>query len=165
MKRLVLAATLTLIPVLVGCDGLMGFIAERQAISKAEFAFERIELQSLDIPYLTPNAQAHMRVVLKVSNPNPITARLDRLDYTFFLEGAQVGEGAMTDDFAVDAGATRELVLPLSIPYQGLPDPALKAIQARRAAMTLKGHSQIDTPLGRLSYPAEASKTLEFQGL
>lgn len=162
MKRLATALVLAMTPVLAGCDGLMDFIAQRQAISQAEFAFERVELQSLDIPYLQPDAKAHMRVILQVKNPNNLTARLDRLDYKFFLEGSQVGEGAMTDDFAVEAGATRELVLPLSIPYQGLPDPVIKAIQARRAAMTLKGQSHIDTPLGRISYPVETSKTMEF---
>lgn len=162
MKRLALAAALCLVPTLAGCDSLLGFIAERQAIAKADFAFERVELQSLDIPFLTPDAKANMRVVLKVTNPNPTKARLDRLDYEFFLEGARVGEGAMTDDFSVEAGSSKELVLPLSIPYQGLPDPAFKALQARRAAMTLKGNSLIDTPLGRLSYPVETSYTATF---
>lgn len=162
MKRLALVAALSLVPLVAGCDGLMGFIAERQAITKAEFSFDRVELQSLDIPLLTPDPKAHLRVVLKVANPNAITARLDRLDYTIFLEGTQVGAGTMTDDFSVEAGASRELVLPLAIPYQGLPEPALKAIQARRAAMTLKGTSQIDTPLGRLNYPVETSYTANF---
>ncbi len=162
MKRLALAAALALVPTLAACDGLMGFIAERQAITKAEFAFDRVELQSLDIPLITPDPKANLKVVLKVTNPNAITARLDRLDYTFFLEGTQVGEGAMTDDFSVEAGSSRELVLPLSIPYQGLPQPALTAIQNRRAAMTLKGTSQIATPLGRLSYPVETSYTATF---
>lgn len=159
MKRLALAAALALTPTLAGCEGLMDFIAQRQALAKAEFAFDRVEVQSLDVPYLTPDASAHLRVVLKVSNPNATPARLDRLDYEFFLEGSKVGEGAMTDDFSVEAQAARELVLPLSIPYQGLPEPALKAIQARRAAMTLKGHSRIATPLGNLSYPVSASYT------
>lgn len=162
MKRLAMAAALALTPVLAGCEGLMDFIAQRQAISQAEFAFDRIELQSLDIPYVKPDARANMRVILQVKNPNTITARLDRLDYQVLLEGSQVGEGAMTDDFAVEAGATRELVLPLSIPYQDLPEPVIQAIQARRAAMTLKGQSHLDTPLGRISYPVETSKTMAF---
>lgn len=162
MKRLALAAALTLVPLVAGCDGLMNFIAERQAITKAEFAFDRVELQSLDIPLINPDPKANLRVVLKVTNPNQTKARLDRLDYTIFLEGTQVGQGAMTDDFSVEAGSSRELVLPLAIPYQGLPEPALKAIMAKRAAMMLKGTSQIDTPLGRLSYPVETSYTANF---
>lgn len=162
MHRLALAVSLTLIPALCACDGLMTLIAERQAITKAEFAFERVELKSLDLPLLSPDPKATLNVVLKVTNPNGITARLDRLDYTLFLEGAQVGEGAMTDDFAVEPRSSRELVLPVSIPYEGLPAPAWSAIQNGRAAMTLKGASQINTPLGRLSYPVEASYTADF---
>ena len=69
MKRLALAAALSLVPVVAGCDGLMGFIAERQAITKAEFNFDRVELQSLDVPLLTPDPKAHLRVVLKVAKP------------------------------------------------------------------------------------------------
>lgn len=162
MKRIALAAALFLVPTLVACDGIMDFIAERQAITKAEFAFDRVELKSLDIPLINPDPKANLNVVLKVTNPNAITARLDRLDYTILLEGTQVGEGTMTDDFAVEANSSRELLLPLAIPYQGLPEPALKAIQAKRAFMTLKGNSQIDTPLGRLSYPVETSYTANF---
>lgn len=162
MKRLMLALSLVVTPMIAGCDGVLDFIAQRQAISRAEFAFERVELQHADIPFVTPGAKADMRIVLRVKNPNPITARLDRLDYRFFLEGTQVGEGNMTEDFSVDAGATRELVLPVSIPYTGLPEPVLKAIQARRAAMTLKGTSHLDTPLGRIEYPVETSYTSSF---
>lgn len=163
MKRLALASALTLIPLVAGCEGLMGFIAERQAITKAEFSFARVELESLDLPLLNPDPRANLRVVLAVNNPNTITARLDRLDYTVFLEGSEVGDGSMTEDFAVEAGKSRELVLPLSIPYQGLSEPALKALMAKRATMMLKGKSQISTPFGNLSYPVETSYTASFQ--
>lgn len=147
--------------VLAGCDA-VGFLAERQAIARAQFAFERAELVGADVPFLSPEAGADLNIVLAVTNPNPITARLDRLDYDVFLEGAKVGAGTMAQDFAVAAGARKELAIPVHIPYQGLPDAALKAIQARRAALRVAGTSHLSTPLGAISYPVEVSHTTSF---
>lgn len=162
MKRWIPVGLALMAPMaLGGCDAI-GFLAERQAIARAQFEFARAELKGADVPFLSPEAGADMDIVLKVTNPNPITARLDRLDYDVFLEGAKVGAGRMTQDFAVAASSSRELVLPVHIPYQGLPDAALKAIQARRAAMRVAGTSHLSTPLGALSYPVEVSHTTTF---
>ncbi|HEY9899968.1 MAG TPA: LEA type 2 family protein [Pantanalinema sp.] len=147
---------------LAGCSGLSDFITERQAITKAEFSFERVELQHMDVPVVTPNAKADLRVILKVKNPNAVTARLDRLDYEVYMEGHQVGAGAMTEDFSVEAGGSKELPLPVAVPYAGLPEPTLQAILARRAQFRIKGISHVSTPLGRLDYPFEVEHTATF---
>ncbi|MBO9541452.1 LEA type 2 family protein [bacterium] len=148
--------------VLAGCSGVPDFIAERQAIAKAEFSFDRVELQHMDIPVITPNAKADLRVILKVKNPNAVTARLDRLDYEVFMEGHSVGTGAMTEDFSVEPGGTKELSLPVAVPYANLPQPALQALLARRAQFRLKGISHVSTPLGRIDYPFEVEHTATF---
>lgn len=160
--RLALVAALALPAALAGCTGLPDFIAERQAITKAEFSFERVELQHMDIPVVTPNAKADMRVILKVKNPNAVTARLDRLNYEVYLEGYQVGTSAMTEDFSVPAGASKELPLQVAVPYAGLPEPALQAILARRAQIRVKGVSHVSTPLGRIDYPVDLQHTTTF---
>lgn len=160
--RLALVAAMALPFTLSGCTGLTDFIAERQAITRAEFSFERVELQHADIPLVTPNAKADLRVILKVKNPNSVTARLDRLDYEVYLEGTKVGSGAMTDDFSVPAGASKELPLPVAVPYAGLPEPALQAILARRAKIRVTGVSHVSTPLGRIDYPIDLEHTTTF---
>lgn len=161
MKRLVSFLLAIALPVLGGCDA-VGFIAERQAIARAQFEFERAELVSADVPFLAPEAGADMTVVLEVTNPNPLTARLDRLDYELFLEGSRVGTGTMARDFAVAPGATEELSLPVHIPYQGLPEAALKAIQARRADLKVTGTSHLSTPFGALAFPVEVRHATTF---
>lgn len=162
MKRLIpLWLALALPGVLGGC-GVAGFLAERQAIAQAKFEFARAELVGADVPFLNPSAGADLNVVLKVTNPNPITARLDRLDYDLFVEGAKVGAGSMTQDFVVSANASKELTIPVHVPYQGLPEAALKALQARRAALRIAGTSHLSTPLGAIAYPVEVSHTTTF---
>lgn len=159
MKRWVPLWVLLVLPsALGGCDA-AAFLAERQAIAQARFEFARAELVSADVPFLTPEAGADLNLVLQVQNPNPVTARLDRLDYDVFLEGAKVGSGRMAQDFAVSAGARKELVIPVHVPYQGLPEAALQAIQARRAALRLAGTSHVSTPLGAIAYPVEVQHT------
>lgn len=160
MKRLV--PLMVLLVVALGGCGAMSFLAERQALARAQFEFARAELVGADVPFLSPEAGADLNLILKVTNPNPLTARLDRLDYDVYLEGTKVGTGAMTQDFAVSANTNKELLLPVHIPYQGLPEAALKAIQARRAAMRVAGTSHLSTPLGTLSYPVEVSQTTDF---
>lgn len=161
MKRLVPMLLLLTMPALGGCDA-VGFLAERQAIARAQFEFARAELKGADVPFLSPDAGADLDIVLKVTNPNPLTARLDRLDYDVFLEGSKVGNGTMAQDFAVTANSSKELTLPVHIPYQGLPEAALKAIQARQAAIRVAGTSHLSTPLGAISYPVEVSHTTAF---
>ncbi|HEY9856783.1 MAG TPA: LEA type 2 family protein [Stenomitos sp.] len=162
MKRLFPLLFALALPMTVsGCDAL-GFLAERQAIARAQFDFARAELAGADVPFLTPDSGADLRIVLKVTNPNPLTARLDKLDYDVFLEGTKVGTGTMAQDFAVDANTSKELTLPVHVPYQGLPEAALKAIQARQAALRVAGTSHLSTPLGTLSYPIEVSRTATF---
>lgn len=162
MKRLIPLWLTLALPVVLGGCGVADFLAERQAIARAQFEFARAELVGADVPFLTPDAGADLKLVLKVTNPNPITARLDRLDYDVFLEGAKVGAGSMTQDFAVSANASKELTIPVHVPYQGLPDAALKAIQARRAAVRVAGTSHLSTPLGGIAYPVEVSHTTTF---
>lgn len=147
---------------LAGCTGLPDFISERQAIAKAEFTFKRVELQHLDIPGMTANPKADLKILLDVRNPNAVTARLDRLDYEVYMEGTRVGTGAMTEDFAVEPGATKELALPVAVPYDGLPGPTLQALLTRRAHFRIKGVSHVSTPLGRMDYPFEVEHTASF---
>jgi LEA14-like dessication related protein len=146
---------------LSGC-GLADFVAERQAISRAEFALDHVDLQHADVPFLTPNGQATLNVVLAVTNPNPVTARLDRMDYTLQMQGTQVGSGSLSSDFAVDPAATKDLTVPVTIPYAGLPQAVLQAIQARQAQFVLQGQSHIATPFGDLSFPVTVTRTEAF---
>jgi LEA14-like dessication related protein len=144
-----------------GC-GAQTFVAERQAISQAQFDFERLVLRRADVPLLNPEAGAEFDVVLRVTNPNSVDARLDQLDYDLYLEGQKVGSGAMTNDFAVPAGATDTLILPITLKYQGLPSLAIEAMQKRQANVTLKGVSHLATPFGRLDYPVELNHLATF---
>lgn len=163
MRPIVMTLLTLLAPaVALGGCGAQTFVAERQAISQAQFAFERLVLRQADVPLLNPDAGAAFDVVLKVTNPNSVDARLDQLDYDLYLEGQKVGSGAMTEDFAVPAGATDTLILPVKIKYQGLPSLATEAMQKRQANVTLKGVSHLDTPFGRLDYPVELNHLATF---
>lgn len=156
------AGMLVLIAVgLGGCDLAQG-VAERQAITKAEFAFDHVELKRLDLPLLTPDAGVGLDLFLSVKNPNPVTARLDRLDYTVLLNDANFAAGSMTQDFSVPAGATASLVLPLTVPYTALPQSALSALEKRAATFTLNGTSHLTTPFGEIGFPVSVSKPMTF---
>lgn len=143
---------------LSGCELLTAFI-ERQAITKAEFAFNRAEFTRMDIPFITPDAKVEFKVVLGVKNPNLVAAVIDKLDYQMQLQDQTVGTGAMTDDFRVDAGGNKELVLPFAVSYSSLAQPVLDAlnaaIQAKEIGVGVKGMSHLSTPIGTLDFPVE----------
>jgi LEA14-like dessication related protein len=168
MKRVALFAVLAglMAPVALSGCGLTDYIAQRAAIAKADFKFDHVALTSADIPFVTPDAKANLQVVLNVTNPNPVTARLDRLDYTLLMEGSQVGAGATSEDFAVDPGATKPLTLSLAIPYLGLPQLVIDALQKRQATFTLNGTSHLKATIAGvdipLDYPVSLTQTESF---
>lgn len=154
-------AVLALVGLVSGCQ-LIDMINQRAAFTRVGFSYDRADLVSADIPLVTPDAKAHMKVTLNVNNPNTIAATLDSLDYDVFIEGTKVGSGVVSEDFSVPAGETKKLEMPISVPYTGLPTAALQAILNRRMLMTLKGTGHIDTPLGKFDYPIELSQTFTF---
>lgn len=146
---------------LPGC-GAGSFVAERQAIAQAKFEVDHLVLRRADVPFISPDAGADLEVVLKVTNPNTVIAKLDRLDYTLLVEGQPVGTGATTSDFEVPANGTALLALPVSIKYQGLPTVVMDALQQRAANITVRGVTHLATPLGRLDYPLEINHRATF---
>lgn len=158
MTRLFL--TVAAAALLAGC-GTGNFIAERQAIAETQFTLDHVVLERADLP-IGANPGAQLRLALDVKNPNPITARLDRMDYQVFMDGAHVGTGALAQEFAVEGGQTGRLELPVFVPYSGLTGVASQALQARKAFMTLKGTSHVATPLGAIDFPVEVSREVTF---
>lgn len=158
MVRFFLAAATA--AMLAGC-GANNFVAERQAIAQTEFTLAQVLLDRVDMPFFGENPGAQMRLALDVKNPNPITARLDRMDYQVFMEGQHVGDGALAQEFAVEAGQTGRLELPVFVPYRSFPD-ATRVFQARKAHLTLKGVSHVATILGAIDFPVEVSREVTF---
>lgn len=154
-------AALALAVMVSGC-ALADMFNQRAAFSQVGFSYDRAELVSTDIPLITPDAKAHLQVTLNVTNPNTIAATLDSLDYDVYLEGTKVGSGVIRDTFSVPAGESKKLVVPISVPYAGLPNAVMQAIMNRRLLMTLKGTGHIDTPIGKFDYPVELTQTFAF---
>ncbi|MBM3275843.1 MAG: LEA type 2 family protein [Candidatus Sericytochromatia bacterium] len=142
-----------LVMLLAGCD-LVGAIASRQAITRAEFSFKTAEITNLDVPLLVQNPGADLKVTLGVKNPNPI-ALLDKLDYQVTLQGQPVATGFLGEEFKVEPGASRDLILPISVKYSALPDPIVDALLKREVAVAIKGASHLSTPFGTLDFPME----------
>jgi LEA14-like dessication related protein len=163
MRHWLIAFTLavTAPALLAGC-GTGRAIEERKAIAQATFAFDRVTVERADIPFTSPDAGADLQVVLRVTNPNDITARLDRMDYQVFIEDAAVGTGLFPGGFAVEPGQTAELALPLTIRYTSLPGTVMQAIQARKGNVTVQGTSHISTAFGTLDYPITLQRHVTF---
>jgi LEA14-like dessication related protein len=158
MSRLV--ATLSMGIMLSAC-GTGSYIAERQAIAKTTFELASVALQSADLP-IGANPGAHLKVALNVTNPNSVTARLDKLDYQIFMDGTHVGTGALDQEFSVASGQTGVLELPVFVPYLNLPTTAAQALQTRKAMVTLKGVSHLATPFGAIDFPVEVGREVTF---
>jgi LEA14-like dessication related protein len=137
-----------------GC-GLVTAVAERQALTRAEFSFKTAEFTHLGVPVIDADPRAELNVTLGVKNPNPIAAALDRVDYEVVVQETVVGRGALSRDFRVEAGKSRDLVLPVTVRYAGLAAPVLDALLERRIAVAIRGTSHLTTPIGTLAFPLE----------
>ena len=148
-----------LLLVAVGCQA-GDQLAQRAAMANVSYAYDKVEVARIDVPLLTADPRAELRLTLTVRNP--IAATLDPLSYDVFIEGTKVGTGKTAETFTVPAGATSPLVLPISVPYANLPGAALQAVLNRRILLGVKGTSHVTTPVGTIDVPLEINQTVSL---
>lgn len=162
MRKLLIACLITLPATLSGCNGLFNTIAQGLAVSQLTFGFDKVELQKADIPFITPNAKADLLITLTANNPNPVKASLDQIGFDLLMDGTKVGVGSLNNGLSVEPKGTAPFSVLVSIPYAGLPTAAMTALQNRKTQMTLRGMSNISTPIGNIAVPLELSKSVTF---
>lgn len=62
---------------------------------------------------------AELQFVLKVYNPNVITATLDSLEHSLYVDGVHLGDGVVTRMYDILSGSTVTVVIYFELSYSG----------------------------------------------
>ncbi len=135
-RTAILAATLIFVS---SC----GAVASRKAIANADFKLDHIDVTHFDEPYSSPHAPFQMNVVLNVTNPDTITAKIDRLDFTLSADGYKVAAGSVTEPLSIAPGATEQLTVPVTVLYADLPEAAKAALEDRQAVIKVDATAHV----------------------
>ncbi len=128
--------------------------SKREALRACEISLADVRVRSVGL------TSASLEIVLRIYNPNTITATLDRVDYSVYANGVYLGYGSITNRVDIPPGSTAYVSSPFELSYSG----ALKTIweyliSGGKLEWRIKGVAHIDTPLGALNIPFDITAT------
>lgn len=135
------------------------WIAERKALAKCEFSLHAAKLINADF------SGFELEVRLKAQNPNDVNAVLDRLDYTLFMEDAEVAQGVVSEKHTIPKRGEGIITTRLKIKYSSIPkiaDVVMAAVAKKKSKIRMSGTVHFDTPIGTLSQDIEVERTVNL---
>jgi LEA14-like dessication related protein len=90
---------------------------------------------------------------IKVENPNKIDAVLDKLSYTFLVNGTDVFSGTTGKGIKIPAEKSKNFVTTINLEYKKIGSAVIDAITTGKAEYEVKARAYIETIIGEISYP------------
>lgn len=119
-----------------------------------------IEAEGLQVEGLSLTS-ADLTLSVKLTNPNSVTATLDRANFTIFLENQTLGEGSVTTTVEIPPGGSRTLDIPFGLNYSDAIMSAWVYLTQETTTWRAVGTAHVATPLGTLDIPFNLSGVLE----
>jgi Late embryogenesis abundant protein len=97
-----------------------------------------------------------------VDNPNPVSLRLDRIDFDVFVNDSHTINGLTNDRVKIPARGIGEVRLHTRIGYDDLRSAFRQiagVIQGNQAKYELRGNAYYDTPAGTMQFPFNVVRT------
>ena len=148
MRRVVIAV------VVVGILIFSGFYVfseyqKRVALQNCEISLADVRVASIGL------TSAKLEVVLRVYNPNDVTATLDRIDYELYGNGEFLGNGEFIRRVEIPPHSSKLVSSYFTLDYTGALKTVWSAIKKGDVMWRIKGVAHIDTPIGTLDIPFE----------
>ncbi len=131
------------------------WVAQRKALAKCEFSLHSVKLVNADFKGF------ELEVGIKARNPGDVDAVLDKLEYSVYLEGAHLADGAVSKVFRIPAGGSKVIRTQVKVAYSDLAsakDAVLKAVLARKARVRVRGKAHF----GPLKIPFDLEEERKF---
>lgn len=98
----------------------------------------QVELQAIEIE--EPSFTAATIVAnLRVTNPNPVSVKLDEMKYTFSLNGKELASGVQDKDLRLNASGVSTIKIPLRFHYSDIFSSISQALRKGSTDYQLKG--------------------------
>ena len=148
MRRIVIAV------VVVGILIFGGFYVfseyqKRVALQNCEISLANVRVVSIGL------TSAKLEVVLRIYNPNDVTATLDRIDYELYGNGEFLGNGEFIRRVEIPPHSSKLVSSYFTLDYTGALKTVWSAIKRGDVMWKIKGIAYIDTPIGTLDIPFE----------
>jgi LEA14-like dessication related protein len=120
----------------------------QQVFQPPQARFDRAEFRALDFEAL------RVDLVLDLSNPNPVGARLSGYSMHFEVDGLTLVDGDIDQALDLRANASTELVLPTTLRWSELASRISRGDQGQEdLPFRAAGSLRVDTPVGEISIP------------
>ena len=101
-------------------------------------------------------------VVLGVENPNPVGLRLDRFDFSLFVNDSRLLDSATQQGIRIPANGTGDVRLRASVGYNNIASiwsEIVNVLQGGRPRYELRGNAYYNTPVGEMRFPVTVYST------
>jgi LEA14-like dessication related protein len=104
---------------------------------------------------LRPRSLSEMNLLLglEVHNPNRLDFTLRSFDFTFYLNGREIGTGRLEEDLLIPASATSRLQAPVAAKFKDLGDVLKTVIAAGDLTYKIEGTARVKTIFGSTDFP------------
>ena len=91
-----------------------------------------------------------------VDNPNSVGLKLDRIDFSVFVNNNRMLDSVSTQRITIPARGAGDIRLTSSVPYRNISNifrEVADIVQGNRARYEVRGNAYYDTPVGQLRFP------------
>ena len=153
-----LCITLAVVTVfLSGCNTL----ASALNIENPRYSFREVRPRvNIALPLSASTIDFDMTVA--VDNPNSVGLRLDRFDFSLFVNDSRLLDSATNQQIRIPANGIGDVHLRASVGYdniRSLWNQVVNWIQGDRARYEIRGNAYYDTPIGEMRFPVTVYTT------
>jgi len=127
-------------------------VEQRKALQNVEISFDGVG--NVD-PGLT---SARLDLVLRMYNPNDITATLDRADFDLWGNENYLGNGVINKRVDIPPFASRTVHTDFELDYGGIGSLIWSTLTASNMTWRIAGTAYYDTPLGTIDIPFDLTQ-------
>jgi len=91
-----------------------------------------------------------LNLTLDIYNPNDVTARLERMDYTVYANDVRLGGGSFEESVEIPPNERRRTSTNFVAQPTSVPSAVLNALVTGEALWSIEGVVYFDTPLGAI---------------
>jgi len=149
MRRYLLLSAMVILILLAGIMSMGCESREEQirAIEDTEITVRSIEVNEFSSDLIDLN------VTLDIYNPNDVTARLERMNYTIYANDVNIGNGSFEEAVEIPPEEGRRTSTNFTTEPTIVPATIFSALRQGELVWSVEGVLYFDTPLGTLEQP------------
>lgn len=128
-------------------------VEQRKALQNVQISFDGVDVKDIGL------TRARLDLVLRMYNPNDITATLDRADYDLWGNGNYLGNGVINKRVDIPPSASRTVHTDFDLDYGGAGKLIWSTLTKGGTSWRMAGTAYYDTLFGTMNIPFDLNKT------